>query len=113
VQEFLSEKVAGRFCGAGVNDHPGMEVGLRARARELIRSGKVPSRLPSRRWGGRGTGDPCTLCGKPVEPSEVGFEIDFGADGDGGCSHDFHDHCLAAVEHELRALGEDGPQASA
>lgn len=75
---------------------------LRAKARQLMKSGKVPRRLPARRWGGPGSGTPCTLCGAPVKEDEVGFEIEFGCDGAGASNHDFHGRCLDALELELR-----------
>ena len=87
---------------------------LRAKARELIRSGGLPDRLPARRWGGRGDGRPCTVCGAPVGPHEIGFEIEF-ASSNGVGNHDFHDRCLRAFELELREralAGQPGPAAA-
>ena len=42
------------------------ETALRAKAREVIRTGKLPSRRPDRTWGGPGVGAPCTVCGEAV-----------------------------------------------
>ena len=78
---------------------------LRARARQLIETGKVPSRLPARRWGGPGSGTQCMVCGAPVRDDEVGVEIEFSCDGMGAANHDFHVHCLEALELELRESG--------
>jgi len=39
------------------------ETALRAKAREVIRTGKLPSRRSDRTWGGPGVGAPCTVCG--------------------------------------------------
>ena len=76
---------------------------LRAKARALIQGGRLPSRLPARRWGGPGLGIPCMVCGVPISDSEVGFEVEFtrfnGADAS---SQHFHVRCLTALEHELR-----------
>jgi len=42
------------------------ETGLRAKAREAIRTGRLPSRRPDRTWGGPGVGVVCTVCGEAV-----------------------------------------------
>jgi hypothetical protein len=38
------------------------ETVLRAKARERICTGKLPSRRPDRTWGGPGVGVVCTVC---------------------------------------------------
>ena len=112
MQEFASVKAVGDLSRSRIDGQADVDGVLRAKARELIQSGKLPRRLPARRWGGRGSGDACMLCGKPVEPSEIGIEIDFGGNGDGECSHDFHNRCLSALELELRGLGADSQPVS-
>ena len=42
------------------------EFALRAKAREVIHTGKLPNRRPDRTWGGPGIGAPCRVCGEPV-----------------------------------------------
>lgn len=81
------------------------EANLRAKAREVIRDGKLPARRPDRTWGGPGVGAPCTICGERVTKDQLEFEIQFTVDGGGGLDK-FHVHirCFAAWEFE-RAQG--------
>lgn len=76
---------------------------LRAKAREVIRTGKLPDRRPDRTWGGPGVGAPCTICREPVTKDQLEFEIQFAIDGDAEPGLDkFHIHvrCFAAWEFE-------------
>jgi hypothetical protein len=57
------------------------EATLRAKAREAIRTGKLPDRRPDRTWGGPGVGAPCTICGEPVTKNHLEFEVQFAVDG--------------------------------
>jgi methionyl-tRNA synthetase len=40
-------------------------------------------------WAGRGTGEICSGCGKPIEPSEVEYEVEVSSDS----SLRFHMSC--------------------
>jgi hypothetical protein len=51
--------------------------GIREKAREALRSGKLPSRKPDRTYGGSGTGVRCSLCGDVIEADQA--EIEFGS----------------------------------
>jgi hypothetical protein len=75
---------------------------LRAKAREVIRTEKLPSRRPDRTWGGPGVGAPCTICGEPVTTDQMEFEIQFSFDGGEPGLDKFHVHirCFAAWEFE-------------
>ena len=33
------------------------------------------SNSPVRLWAGQGTGDPCSYCGKPIDPSDLEYEV--------------------------------------
>jgi hypothetical protein len=76
---------------------------LREKAREAIRTGKLPIRPPDRTWGGPGVGAPCTICGLPVTKDQLEFEIEFTRRDtiDRGLDK-FHVHvrCFAAWEFE-------------
>jgi hypothetical protein len=78
------------------------ESDLRATAREVIRTGKLPNRRPDRTWGGPGVGASCTICGEPVTTEQLEFEIQFAVDGDEPGLDKFHVHvrCFAAWELE-------------
>lgn len=71
---------------------------LHQRARAAIQSGKLPSRVPDRTWGGPGVGAACPICGLPVSQQEMEFEMEFARDK-------FHVHlkCYAAWEFERQA----------
>jgi|SRR5437667_4501766 len=75
---------------------------LREKAREAVRTGKLPDRRPDRTWGGPGVGAPCSVCGRPVSRDELEFEIQFAHDGDNPGLDKFHVHirCFAAWEFE-------------
>jgi hypothetical protein len=75
---------------------------LRAKARELIRAGKLPDRRPDRSWGGPGVGAPCVVCGEAVTKDQLEFEIQFAHDGGNPGLDKFHIHvrCYAAWEFE-------------
>ena len=75
---------------------------LREQAREVIKSGKLPSRNPDRTWGGPGVGATCSVCEKPVTKDQLEFEVQFARDGDNPGLDKFHVHirCFAAWEFE-------------
>ena len=84
---------------------------LREKAREAIRTRKLPSRPPDRTWGGPGVGAECTVCGKPVTKDEMEFEIQFAHDGSSPGLDEFHIHirCFAAWEFERRTADGSHP----
>jgi hypothetical protein len=75
---------------------------LRAKARAVIASGKLPTTRPDRTWGGPGVGAPCSVCDLPVTKNELEFEIQFARNGDNPGLDKFHVHvrCFAAWEFE-------------
>ena len=75
---------------------------LRAKAREVLKAGKVPDRRPDRTWGGHGVGATCVVCDLAVTPQQMEFEIQFARDGDNPGLDKFHVHirCYAAWEFE-------------
>lgn len=74
---------------------------LRRKAREAIQSGRLPNRGPERMWGGPGVGARCTICARPIERSEVEFELQFCWDDAGGSgNYRLHLRCFAAWELE-------------
>ncbi len=83
------------------------ESDLREKAREAIRSGKLPARQPDRTWGGPGVGIECIICGLPVTKQQMAIEIQFSHDGarPGLDKFDVHVRCFAAWEFERVKLG--------
>ena len=80
----------------------------RAKAREVIRAGKLPNRPPDITWGGPGVGAPCPVCDEPITKGRLEFEVEFARDRDNPGLDKFHIHvrCFAAWELERR---QDGP----
>ena len=73
---------------------------LRAKAREALQSGKLPTRKPDRTLGGLGRGGACALCGELLTPTGMEIEIEF--DGNGTTprldTYLLHPRCFAAWE---------------
>jgi len=80
---------------------------LRAKAREVVRAGKLPSRRPDRTWAGPGIDNSCTICEARIKQDQVEFEIQFAHDGAAPRVERFHVHlrCFAAWEFERRQGG--------
>lgn len=51
------------------------ERGLHTMAIEGIRTGGLPNKLPKATWAGNGSGQPCALCQKRIERSDVEYEV--------------------------------------
>jgi len=83
---------------------------LRGKARDLIRAGHVPKRLPDRVWGGAAFGGYCCmLCGTPVAPNEIALEVAFSSGiGAEGTNAHFHSPCFLALEVEILNLSAGG-----
>ena len=87
------------------------ENALRARARALIQTGKLPNRRPEQAWGGPGDGAYCTICSAPVRNDELEFELEFSQAANGLASdkHHVHVRCFRAWELELEAATVSHP----
>jgi hypothetical protein len=83
---------------------------IRRVAREALRAGQLPHTLPSRTWGGRGTGHECAICRTPVGQDEVELELEFVVTNghQTTVSHWVHLQCFAAWELERHSLGASG-----
>ncbi len=58
-------------------------------------SGNLPPKGQGRIYGGRGQGNPCALCGHPIDPSQIEYEIEW-SNAEGPQRSHFH---LACYEH--------------
>jgi hypothetical protein len=58
---------------------PQQEEALQTRAHDRIEQGLLPREKPTRMWGGRGSGLPCSLCDKPISESEPEMELEYEA----------------------------------
>jgi hypothetical protein len=86
------------------------ELNLRGKAREAIRSGRLPTEAPNRTFGGNGSGQLCLVCGDAVRPDQVEFEIEYNRHGvePGLDRYHLHPRCFAAWEFE-RTKGDGTP----
>jgi len=82
------------------------ELVLREKAREAIRSGKLPRRKPDRTYGGPGSGKLCSLCSERVTLEQIEMEIAFNRHAlqPGLDRYYLHVGCLAAWEFERAKL---------
>lgn len=71
-------------------------------ARSALEAGKVPAGSAARGLGRPGRRQPCAICGVPIHPDEVEFELGFSRDGSVPGFDMFHMHirCFAAWEFE-------------
>lgn len=81
-----------------VSDLDDME--LLARARALLAS--RPMGEPSGTWAGSGRNELCSVCGVPIGPAEIGFDLLFRTPQ---CELELHMHsrCRSAWERALQA----------
>lgn len=87
---------------------------LRAKAREALQSGKLPTRKPDRTLGGLGRGGACALCGALLTPTGMEIEMEFGRKGatlrlD---TYLLHPRCFAAWELLRNTLEADPAEAA-
>ena len=83
---------------------------LRDRAREAIRSGRLPSGKPARTLGGLGSGRSCALCSTLLLPTQMEIEIEVDRHGSTQRLDKYHLHprCFAAWEFEIQTLSAQG-----
>lgn len=80
------------------------ERSLKQLAQERIESGQLPCDRPARMWGSRGSGAPCALCGRPIGPNEIEYEVEL-RHGVHDTLH-FHRVCHAAWHTECEQEAE-------
>jgi hypothetical protein len=88
-------------------EHPTLaaqsEARLRRVASERIKQHLLPAGTEVRLWGGPGAGELCALCGEPVRPEQIEYEVD---EQRNGATRTFHLHvpCYALWFAELTGL---------
>lgn len=85
---------------------PHREQGLGPVARERIKKGHLPRVEVLRLWGGRGTGQLCALCDKPITPDEIEYEVECCLDRSARTFW-FHIACQRAWQLERDRLEKD------
>jgi hypothetical protein len=78
------------------------EAVLRAQARGVLWSRRLPRREPDRMRCCAGVGAACIICEKPIASDQVGYEVQFAYDGATPGLDKFHLHvpCFAAWQFE-------------
>lgn len=73
---------------------------LRRKALAALQADAIPRDRPARSWGGSGSGELCPVCGRTIEPTEMEWELEFGAADGGEEVRAFHLHrcCFAALQ---------------
>jgi hypothetical protein len=52
------------------------ETSLKRLAQERMGSGQLPRHPAARMWGSHGHCAPCALCGRPIGPDEIEYEVE-------------------------------------
>jgi hypothetical protein len=74
---------------------------LRAKAREALEAGNLPSRSPDELWGGFATGDLCAVCGLVIPSSDIELELQFTGGAAEPTTYHVHPHCFSILCLEL------------
>ncbi len=83
------------------------ELELKKTALDLIRRQLLPAEVPRFVWAGPGTGEPCSLCARVVDPLDMEYEFKAPV-GDGTEStFRFHLRCHALWQLEVARLVEN------
>ena len=85
------------------------EAALAAKARDAIRTGRLPARAANRTFGGPGNGAICAVCGEPVTRSQMELEIEFNRHGTAPGLDRYHLHTkvLRRLGGERKTTGAD------
>ena len=76
---------------------------MRRRVLQAVSIGQLPTRLPSKTWGGFGSGGTCSLCGRSITADQLETEFDDGERTDR--SYHLHLQCQAAWESVVGDAG--------
>lgn len=80
------------------------ERALYSSAQKGVELGTLPRVAPRFIWAGRGGGEPCSLCGKALEPGEIEYELQDSANH----AFRFHLRCHAIWQLALPPSAGDG-----
>ncbi|HET7342954.1 MAG TPA: hypothetical protein VFL90_15925 [Methylomirabilota bacterium] len=77
------------------------DISLRARVQRMVRTGEIPCE-DGKVWAGRGVGTHCAVCGLPIAPTEIEFEVALESGGTlrlhRGCHEVWRDECAALTD---------------
>jgi len=65
--------------------------------RAKLASGELPNAKPEKVWGGKGTGQRCSGCGRPITAADVEYEVDLPA---ARLAMRLHQPCLEAWDQQ-------------
>jgi hypothetical protein len=77
---------------------------LREQVRTRIDSGALPQVAPARLLAGYGENQPCALCGQPITPTQVEYDVELNYGAERKTLH-FHLACHAAWQLEISDPG--------
>jgi hypothetical protein len=89
---------------AGASGEADAQSSVRAIVRTLLASGALWPIRGKVTWAGYGSGQACCVCGKPVNGSQVEYEVDDGSRKLPGC----HFACFVAWHEESETFNGDG-----
>jgi hypothetical protein len=77
---------------------------LRAKVRQAMDAGTLPSCPPARWWGGAATGTHCAVCEAPTTNGEIELKLEFPHEnGNGSTLYHVHSQCFRIFIIELGA----------
>ena len=79
---------------------------LRDQVRARIASGALPLATPARLFGGYGANETCDVCGRPIAPAHILYEVEL--NGVEPKTLRFHLACHAAWQLEVSGEGAGG-----
>lgn len=81
------------------------ELELKTLAVDRIRQNELPAQLPKTVWAGQGSGEPCSLCDRPIDKTEMEYELDIPVARANSVVR-LHLRCHALLELELSRRAE-------
>lgn len=86
---------------------PQHESELKTLTAERIKQRALPAQLPKTVWAGQGSGEPCALCDRTIDKTEMEYELDTLPAAAGANSVvRLHVRCHGLWQHELVHLSE-------
>ena len=99
----MKRPAQGRLASGGAASRIDGECSVREKARDAIRSGKLPTHRPRLTLARPGGGTACDVCGEPIKQNQVEYKTEFRLHG-GLANYHLHLRCFAAWEMECRNI---------
>jgi hypothetical protein len=79
------------------------ETSIRARIRRMVESAEIPCDDPETIWAGKGTGERCVACARPIAGTEIEYEVELAAQ-----TYRLHRACFVIWEEECEPVPPAG-----